>query len=112
LHLLDRQLLDCNGEMLGKADDIELTDTPHGLTVTAVLTGPAALLDRLGGRLGATLTGRCGSPNPTAPCRGASTSPRSSASTVPSTSRCLARGCCDATTWSIGWASSRAWRSS
>jgi hypothetical protein len=58
LHLLDRQLLDCNGEMLGKADDIELTDTPHGLTVTAVLTGPAALLDRLGGRLGATLTNR------------------------------------------------------
>jgi hypothetical protein len=58
LHLLDRQLLDCNGEMLGKADDIELTDTPHGLTVTAVLTGPAALLDRLGGRLGATLTDR------------------------------------------------------
>jgi hypothetical protein len=58
LHLLDRQLLDCNGEMLGKADDIELTDTAHGLTVTAVLTGPAALLDRLGGRLGATLTDR------------------------------------------------------
>jgi len=58
LHLLDRQLLDCNGEMFGKADDIELTDTAHGLTVTAVLTGPAALLDRLGGRLGATLTDR------------------------------------------------------
>jgi hypothetical protein len=58
LHLLDRQLLDCNGEMLGKADDIELTETTHGLTVTAVLTGPAALLDRLGGRLGATLTDR------------------------------------------------------
>ena len=58
LHLLDRQLLDCNGEMLGKADDIELLDTPEGLTITAVLTGPAALLDRLGGRLGATLTSR------------------------------------------------------
>jgi hypothetical protein len=58
LHLLDRQLLDCNGEMLGKADDIELLDTPEGLTITAVLTGPAALLDRLGGRLGATLTNR------------------------------------------------------
>lgn len=58
LHLLDRQLLDGNGEMLGKADDIELTETAHGLTVTAVLTGPAALLDRLGGRLGATLTDR------------------------------------------------------
>jgi hypothetical protein len=56
LHLLDRQLLDCNGEMFGKADDLELTDTDHGLTVTAVLTGPAALLNRLGGRLGAALT--------------------------------------------------------
>jgi hypothetical protein len=57
LHLLDRQLLDCNGKMFGKADDLELTDTDHGLAVTAVLTGPAALLDRLGGRLGVTLTG-------------------------------------------------------
>ena len=56
LHLLDRQLLDCNGEMFGKADDLELTDTAHGLTVTAVLTGPAALLNRLGGHLGAGLT--------------------------------------------------------
>jgi hypothetical protein len=55
LHLLDRQLLDCNGEMLGKADDIELLDTPNGLTITAILAGPAALLDRLGGRLGRTL---------------------------------------------------------
>jgi hypothetical protein len=58
LHLLDRQLLDRNGEMLGKADDIELLDTPEGLTITAVLAGPAALLDRLGGRVGATLTNR------------------------------------------------------
>jgi sporulation protein YlmC with PRC-barrel domain len=58
LHLLDRQLLDCNGEMLGKVDDVELLDTPNGLTITAVLTGPAALLDRLGGRLGRTLTDR------------------------------------------------------
>jgi hypothetical protein len=56
LHLLDRQLLDCNGEMFGKADDLELTDTDHGLTITAILTGPAALLNRLGGVLGATLT--------------------------------------------------------
>jgi hypothetical protein len=58
LHLLDRQLLDCNGEMLGKADDIELEDTVHGLTISAILTGPAALLDRLGGRVGTTLTRR------------------------------------------------------
>lgn len=58
LHLLDRQLLDRNGEMLGKADDIELADTAHGLTITAILTGPAALLDRFGGRVGTTLTHR------------------------------------------------------
>jgi hypothetical protein len=58
LHLLDRQLLDCNGEMLGKADDVELTETSHGLAVTAILTGSVALLDRLGGRLGTTLTDR------------------------------------------------------
>jgi hypothetical protein len=58
LHLLDRQVLDCDGEMLGKADDIELLDTPEGLLVTAILLGPAALLDRLGGRLGATMVDR------------------------------------------------------
>lgn len=58
LHLLDRQVLDRNGEMLGKVDDIELLPTPEGLTVTAVLTGPAAWWHRLGGRIGRTLTDR------------------------------------------------------
>lgn len=52
LELLDRQLLDVDGLMLGKVDDIELTQTDAGLTVTAVLTGPVALLRRLGGSLG------------------------------------------------------------
>jgi sporulation protein YlmC with PRC-barrel domain len=52
LELLDRQLLDVDGRMLGKVDDIELTQTDEGLEVTAVLTGPVALLHRLGGRLG------------------------------------------------------------
>jgi sporulation protein YlmC with PRC-barrel domain len=52
LNLLDRQILDCEGKMLGKVDDIELTQQEDGLAVTAVLTGPAALLHRLGGRLG------------------------------------------------------------
>jgi sporulation protein YlmC with PRC-barrel domain len=52
LHLLDRQLLDADGEMLGKVDDVELTQTDEGLTITALLTGPIALLHRLGGRLG------------------------------------------------------------
>jgi sporulation protein YlmC with PRC-barrel domain len=52
LELLDRQLLDVDGRMLGKVDDIELTQTDQGLTVTAVLTGQVALMHRLGGRLG------------------------------------------------------------
>jgi sporulation protein YlmC with PRC-barrel domain len=52
LELLDRQLLDVDGRMLGKVDDVELTQTDAGLTVTALLTGPVALLHRLGGRLG------------------------------------------------------------
>jgi sporulation protein YlmC with PRC-barrel domain len=50
--LLDRQLLDDEGRMLGKVDDVELTLTDEGLTVTAVLSGQVALLHRLGGRLG------------------------------------------------------------
>jgi sporulation protein YlmC with PRC-barrel domain len=52
LDLLDRQLLDVEGRMLGKVDDVELTQTDEGLTVTALLTGQVALLHRLGGRLG------------------------------------------------------------
>jgi sporulation protein YlmC with PRC-barrel domain len=51
-NLLDRQLLDSDGKMLGKVDDIELTQHDDGLAITAVLTGSAALLHRLGGRLG------------------------------------------------------------
>jgi sporulation protein YlmC with PRC-barrel domain len=51
LHLLDRQLLDADGEMLGKVDDLELVEGAVGLTVTGVLTGTAAWLDRLGRRL-------------------------------------------------------------
>ena len=50
--LLDRQILDPDGLMLGKVDDVELTHTDEGLTVTAVLTGQVALLHRLGGSLG------------------------------------------------------------
>jgi sporulation protein YlmC with PRC-barrel domain len=52
LELLDRQLLDVEGKMLGKVDDVELTQTNSGLTVTALLTGQVALLHRLGGSLG------------------------------------------------------------
>jgi sporulation protein YlmC with PRC-barrel domain len=55
LHLLDRQLIDCDGALLGKVDDVELTQVGDDLAITAVLTGPAALLARLGGRLGGAL---------------------------------------------------------
>jgi hypothetical protein len=56
LKLLDRQLLDSDGRLAGKIDDLELTlpEEPGGAPiVTAVLTGPGALAQRLGGRLGA-----------------------------------------------------------
>lgn len=50
LHLLDRQVLDREGAMVSKVDDLELTEHPDGtLRVTGLLTGPAALVPRLGG---------------------------------------------------------------
>lgn len=55
LSLLDRQVIDCDGRLAGKVDDLELT-VPEGggaPVVTAVLAGPGALAHRLGGRLGA-----------------------------------------------------------
>jgi sporulation protein YlmC with PRC-barrel domain len=59
LHLLDRQLIDREGELLGKVDDVELTEElPDRLVVTALLTGHAAFLDRFGGRLGRVLVER------------------------------------------------------
>jgi sporulation protein YlmC with PRC-barrel domain len=58
LQLLDRQLVDVDGRLLGKVDDIELTRTEKGLTITAVLTGQVALLHRLGGGLGDVLAAR------------------------------------------------------
>jgi sporulation protein YlmC with PRC-barrel domain len=76
LHLLDRQILDCDGEFLGKVDDVELTqdETTGRLVITALLTGPAALLDRFGGHLGRVLVQRWGQmrvsePNRTRPWR-------------------------------------------
>lgn len=56
LHLLDRQLLDSEGKMLGKVDDVELADEGGEIVITGVLTGPPALLSRLGGRSGKALT--------------------------------------------------------
>lgn len=49
LHLLDRQLVDSEDRLLGKADDVELTERDGALVLTGLLTGPAALLGRLGG---------------------------------------------------------------
>jgi sporulation protein YlmC with PRC-barrel domain len=57
LHLLDRQLIDKDGRLAGKVDDLEL-ELPEGggpPVVTAILSGPGALSRRLGGRLGAWL---------------------------------------------------------
>jgi sporulation protein YlmC with PRC-barrel domain len=57
LHLLDRQLLDKDGRLAGKVDDLEL-ELPSGggpPTVTAILAGPGALSRRIGGRFGAWL---------------------------------------------------------
>jgi hypothetical protein len=51
LDLLDRQLRDRHGVLCGKVDDLELTRADSGAVyVTAILTGPGALLRRLGRR--------------------------------------------------------------
>jgi hypothetical protein len=53
LHLLDRQVVDPDGRMVAKVDDLEVTERSDGrLVVTAILTGPGALGPRIGGRLG------------------------------------------------------------
>jgi sporulation protein YlmC with PRC-barrel domain len=55
LELLDRQLIDRDGRLVGKVDDLELTDPGDHLAqphVTAILTGPAALAGRLHTRFG------------------------------------------------------------
>lgn len=53
LVLLDRQVLDTEGRMVGKVDDIELApDDDGGLRATGILLGAAALLPRLGGPRG------------------------------------------------------------
>ena len=53
LRLLDRQVIDPDGRLVAKVDDLELTEHDDGrLVVTAILTGPSSLGPRLGGRLG------------------------------------------------------------
>jgi sporulation protein YlmC with PRC-barrel domain len=49
LHLLDRQIIDSEGLLVAKVDDIALTPD---LQVAGLLVGTAALLPRFGGRLG------------------------------------------------------------
>lgn len=67
LHLLDRQVQDPDGRLVGKIDDLELqldeTGTPY---VSAILVGPRALGPRLGGRLGrwvSAIAGRLADPD-------------------------------------------------
>lgn len=51
--LLDRQILDRDGEPVGKVDDVELALDKDGTPyVAALLTGQQALGDRIGGGLG------------------------------------------------------------
>ena len=53
LHLLDRQVLDVDGRMVCKVDDVELVESDDGaLVLTGLLAGSAALVPRFGGRLG------------------------------------------------------------
>jgi hypothetical protein len=58
LHLVDHQIIDCDGRMAGKVDDLEL-DLADGEdlgaeppVVVAILSGAGALAGRLQGRLG------------------------------------------------------------
>jgi sporulation protein YlmC with PRC-barrel domain len=53
LHLLDRQVVDRDGKMICKVDDVEFDRGADGnLYVAAILVGPRALGRRFRGRLG------------------------------------------------------------
>ncbi|MGN6251022.1 MAG: hypothetical protein ACTHNS_04310 [Marmoricola sp.] len=53
LLLLDRQVIDSDGRMVAKVDDVELTEYGDGdLAMSGLLTGSAALVPRLGGPAG------------------------------------------------------------
>ncbi len=57
LDLLDRQLLDHEGRMVGKVDNVELEERDDGrVYVTALLSGPGALGPRYGGALATVVT--------------------------------------------------------
>jgi sporulation protein YlmC with PRC-barrel domain len=56
--LLDRQILDRDGEPVGKVDDVELDVDADGTPyVAALLVGQQALGQRIGGRLGGWIAG-------------------------------------------------------
>ncbi|MDG4814010.1 hypothetical protein O7628_00630 [Micromonospora sp. WMMD956] len=51
--LLDRQIVDRDGRLVGKVDDVEFAVDADGVPyVAALLTGQAALGQRIGGRIG------------------------------------------------------------
>jgi sporulation protein YlmC with PRC-barrel domain len=55
LSLLDRQIMDKDGLMAGKVDDLELTFPEGGVStpfVSAILSGPGALAAQIGGSFG------------------------------------------------------------
>jgi sporulation protein YlmC with PRC-barrel domain len=52
LHVLDHQIVDARGRMAGNVDDLELEERDGALVVTALLSGAAALANRVEGRLG------------------------------------------------------------
>lgn len=69
LQLMDRQVVDTEGRLVCKVDDLELALDEQGRPyVTAILAGQRALGRRLGGRLGrwtaAIATRLAGSPDP------------------------------------------------
>jgi sporulation protein YlmC with PRC-barrel domain len=52
-HLLDRQIVDVEGQLVGKVDDVELAANPDGTyRVEALLVGQYQLGERIGGPLG------------------------------------------------------------
>jgi sporulation protein YlmC with PRC-barrel domain len=71
--LMDRQILDRDGQPVGKVDDVELTvNETGGLYVSALLVGQEALGTRIGGDLGRWMAGiavRLRGPHAAAPIR-------------------------------------------
>ncbi len=57
LNLLDRQIVDAEGEPVGKVDDVELEIEDGVPVVRALLVGQEALGRRIGGEVGAAMAG-------------------------------------------------------